>query len=584
MVDPLPIRHSLRRLTPARLGMDLRAGLNVSLLAFPQCMAYSLIAGVPIQYGLMCFIAASLVGPLFGSSRMNSYGPSNATSVLLLSTFLALQLTDAAMLAALPVIVLLAGVFLIMGALLRVATLIQYVSRTVITGYITAAALLIIANQVKNALGFSIPKVSSFFGVVTETALNLGATHWPSLLLSVLTAACYYGLRRYPLLPGVAITLLLMTGLATLMNHYGLGIATLDSLTESTFRIAGFAIGFELIGQLAGASLTLAFLITLEAGSIGKSLAARTGDRLDANQEMFGLGMANIASSLFGGMAASASLTRSTLNGQSGAYSGLCNIFAALIVAAMLLTLSGLIGYIPRPALAVLVITIGISLLNPRSIKIVSTATQSDRIVFYVTTAAGLLLALDVAIYLGTALSILLFLRKVARPEMVEYSFNDAGHLAQIQARKERQIQEVSIVHVEGELFFGAAELFRDQIRRVCEDPNLKIVVLKLRNAHNMDATSVMALEELIRYMKERDRHLLLSEARADILRVLRNSGMLAILGEENVFTDHPQNPTYSTAQALKRAKNILGTSEANVSIYVDPERDRQKRQGGSDE
>lgn len=561
------------------LTADARAGLNVALLAFPQAMAYALIAGIPIQYGLFCYIAASLIGPLFGSSRLNSYGPSNATSVLLLSVFLALQLPPEETLLALPVIVCLAGIFLVVGAYLHVATLIQYVSQTVITGYITAAALLIIGNQVKNALGFSIPPVSSFIGVVTSTASQLPQTHWPSLLLSLFTLGVYLLLRRWPMLPNVAVTLVVATIASVALNHFDLAVATLDEIRLADWSPGLAAFNLERVSQFATAALTLAFLITLEAGSIGKSLAARVGDRLNANQEMFGLGMANLASAFCGGTAASASLTRSSLNRQSGARSALTNVFGGLIVLMLLLGLSNFIQLIPKPSLAVVVILIGVGLLNRHNIRIVLRATNSDGSVFAATVATGLLLSLDTAIYVGTILSIVLFLRKVARPEMVEYAFNEEGHLAALKEDDSRRATpEVSIVHVEGELFFGAAELFRDQIRRVCEDPNLKVVILKMRNAHHLDATGVMALEELINHMRERDRHLILSETRRDIFRVLMRSGVIDVLDRRNLFSDISSNPTASTARALKRAREILGDEDANVSIYFDRVRDEQKK------
>jgi len=161
---------------------------------------------------------------------------------------------------------------------------------------------------------------------------------------------------------------------------------------------------------------------------------------------------------------------------------------------------------------------------------------------------------------------------------MVEYAFNDKGELAQTSDTVKRDTPEVSIVHVEGELFFGAAELFRDQTRRICDDPNLKVVILKMRNAHHMDATGVMALEELVRYMNELGRYLILSEAKADLIRVLKNSGLYDFIEERNIFRDDPSNPTMSTAKALRRAKEHLGDLEANVSIYVDEIKDRQKR------
>jgi SulP family sulfate permease len=115
-------------------------------------------------------------------------------------------------------------------------------------------------------------------------------------------------------------------------------------------------------------------------------------------------------------------------------------------------------------------------------------------------------------------------------------------------------------------------------MRRICEEPNLKIVILKMRNAHNMDATGVMALEELLLYMSEKGRYLILSEVKADMVRVLRNSGLYEEIEERNIFRDEPGNPTMSTARALKRAKEHLGDDLADVSIYVDPIRDKTKQ------
>jgi len=203
-------------------------------------------------------------------------------------------------------------------------------------------------------------------------------------------------------------------------------------------------------------------------------------------------------------------------------------------------------------------------------------ATRSDAIVFVTTFIGTLLFRLDTAIYFGAGISILLFLRKAAMPELVEYTFTDDGQLSQLQDNKRTQ-PEISIIHVEGELFFGAVELFRDQMRRIVEDPNLKIVVLKMRNAHHLDATSVLSLEELIIYMKDLDRYLLVSEARKDVVRVLKNSGLLEIIGRENIFPDVTQNPTLSTARALKRAQELLGDEKAEISIYVDQAKTAKK-------
>jgi SulP family sulfate permease len=277
-------------------------------------------------------------------------------------------------------------------------------------------------------------------------------------------------------------------------------------------------------------------------------------------------------------MPASGSLTRSSLSATSGGRSVLASYLSGVMVFIGAFVLGPYTRFIPQSTLAVLVIAIGISLLNKHAIRIVTRATKSDAVVFFTTFISGLIMPLDTAIYIGVGISIVLFLKKVARPEMVEYAFNEEGYLAEMDKPEQRAIPEVSIVHVEGELFFGAADLFRDQMRRICEDPNLKIVVLKMRNAHNMDATAVMALEELLRYMGEKDRYLILSEVKAELIRVLKNSGLYDYIEGRNIFSDEPSNPTLSTAKALKRAKEHLGDTTANVSIYVDPVLDKQKK------
>ncbi len=572
-----PLFKRLPHYTVQRSLDDLRSATNLAMMAFPQGMAYALIAGLPIQYGLYAFIGASLVGPFLSSSRFSSYGPSNATAVLILSTFLALNMSPSEMLISVPILGLLAGLYLIIGAFANVARLIQYISRTVITGYITAAALLIIVNQIKNVLGLDIPKSSSFFAVLYHNITHITATHWPALLLAVLSTGTYiFFQRKFKKLPGVALTILLMGGLAAGMNAQQWNVATLDSIRLDEWRFAMIALDPHRISGLATAALALAFLITLESTSIGKSLASRAGDRLNANQEMLGLGAANIGSALVGGMPSSSSLTRSSLNYRSGAWSGLSNVYAAIIVLVLLVALSPLIRFIPVPTLAVVVIAIGISLFNKHQILIVSRATKSDAITFFVTLSAGVFLALDTAIYLGSATAILLFLRKVAEPELVEYTFSDEGVLCELDQGQTRPDPEISIVHVEGELFFGASEVFYNQTRRVCEDPNLKVLILKLRNAHRLDASAVLALEELLQFMREKERYLIICEARKDTIRIFKNSGLLEAIGRDNIFTDNTTNLTASAAAAIRRAKTLLQGQEAKVSIYVGTEKHEQ--------
>ena len=583
-----PLSQSLKGYQASYFGGDLRAGLNVALLAFPQGMAYALIAGLPIQYGIYGSAIAAMVAPIFAKSPLITLGPTNATSVMLLSAFASLGIVGTEKLGMVPLLIFMVGFFIALGAYFKVANLVQYISRSVITGYITAAALLIITNQIPKSLGLEMPgKGATFYESAMLMCQSIHTVHWATVAVSIVTAVLFFALnKKFKSLPNVAISLLAISALTEFVieklhiqflgRESNIQFLTGINAADWSFQAPDFSLSSLHI--LASPALAIALLCILEGISIGKSLAAKTGARLDANQAMFSIGMANIACAFFSGMPASGSLTRSTLCSTSGGRTVLASYISGVIVFISAFAFGPFTQYIPQCTLAVLVIAIGISLINKHAIRIVTMTTKSDAVVFGATFGSGLFMPLDTAIYVGVGTSIVLFLKKVARPEMVEYTFNEEGQLAEMHALEQRSVPQVSIVHVEGELFFGAADLFRDQMRRICEEPNLKIVVLKMRNAHNLDATGVMALEELLLYMEEKGRYLILSEVKASMLKVLKNSGLYAKIEERNIFTDEPSNPTMSTAKALKRAKEHLGDSQADVSIYIDPIRDKTKQ------
>jgi len=585
-IDPFPMRKVLGSYDSSSFKADLRAGLNVALLAFPQGMAYALIAGLPIEYGIYGSAVAAIFGSLFSGSRFIMLGPTNATSVILLGTFATLGMVNAnGMLSAeaiglLPNVLVLSGVILLIAAFLRVAGMVQFISRTVITGYVTAAAILILANQAKNVLGFhfsSEDTPTTTFEVVRLTLLHLGEISPSAMILSAGTAIVYLFLqRKFPAWPNVAITLVLASIVSYAFLRKDGGPESLQSFQVDLSMINLPSPDLATIQSLLGAAAAIALLSALEGISIGKSLAASQGGRVDVNQEAYSLGMANLGCACFSGMPASGSLTRSTLNVNSGAVTPVASLLAGVLVLGGAFAFAEQVRHVPLPALATLVVFIGASLISLREIRRVSRATRADTITFYVTLGCGLFISLQVAVFAGIIVSIGLFLRKVSAPELVEYVFTEEGQLTELSKKKKRPTPEVSIVHVEGELFFAAAELFREQIRRVCEDTNLKVLVLKLRNAHHMDATSILALEELLDYMNGRGGHVMLCEIRKDILRIFRDSGFLLRLNRRNLFPDTPRNPTLSAAKALRRARYIMGNKDTKVTIFAEQLKKKQ--------
>ena len=598
-LDPLPILDTLRRYTREKFRADGKAALNVSLLDIPQGIAYAAIAELPIVFGIACSATASIIAPLFAGSRHTILGPTNATAFMLFGFFAVEPALAARETQLVPLLVMMVGLFCLFGSILRVADLLQYVSRSVLVGYVSGAAVLIMTNQFKHLLGVAYEvdqqRPRSFVGLVDALVRSLPQADWGPVIIGATTFALFMAMRRWkPRWPNLAIILILVSavfgtliqqGVAPFANSARFRTFTPEDLMPSLPQFARPGI-FEDISSLVAVALAVAFLACLENTLMAKTIASRSGDRADVNQDMFAVGAANFASAIAGGMPASGSLLRSTLNFSSGArtrmssiYSGLLVLSAALLIAWLPKFGVSLIDYVPKAALAALVIGIALALINRHNIRICARSTPDDAAVLITTFVSTLIAPLHVAIFVGVALSVTLFLRKASRPHLVEYEFSDAGELRQMGEKRQRPNPAISIVHVEGDLFFGAAELFRTQIQRTAADPSLKIMILRLKNARHLDATSVLALEDLVKFMRANDRHLLISGATRDVYRVLKNSGVLATVqegadrkaGESNIFLNRPSNPNLSTRDALKRAQQLLGGEKAEVRIFYDP-------------
>ena len=595
----LPHIGPVSKYSGAKLGADIRAAGNVTLLALPQAIAYAAIAGLDVIYGLVSAAITAMIAPFFASSRYNVLGPTNATAFMLFSFFSVNSTLQSRIPELLPLLVLLIALCSLIGAVLKVADLLQYVSRSVLVGYMAGAAVLIIGNQLKPLLGLDAyvnsEKTATFFGLVAELVISLVHTNWVPLVIGSVTFLIYYAFRRWKKTwPAFSIALVLGSAIFGPLIHFNVGPFT----GQATFTTFGFAELiptmptllrdgiFDDISALLGIALAIAFLASLENTLMAKSIASQTGDRLDSNQDMLSIGYANLGSALAGGMPASGSLTRSSLNFHSGAatkaapvYTGIFTLILVVLIAWSGETGLNLIDYIPRAALAVLIIAISFSLLNIRQIRICLRSTGDDALVIVLTFLATLLAPLHVAIFIGVAISITLFLRKASKPFLTEYEFNETGELREMEGKRARPIPAISIVHVEGDLFFGASELFRTQVQHIVADPAIKVIILRLKNARHLDATSVMALEDLASFMRRNSLHLLISGATKDVYKVLKRSGILETLqqganrtqGESNIFLTMPSNPNISTRDALRRAQQLLGTKEADVRIFYDP-------------
>ena len=598
-IDFLPRIGSPRDYSKDLFGADLRAAFNVTMLALPQAIAYAAIAGLDIIYGVVCASVAAMTAPFFSSSKFNVLGPTNATAFMLFSFFATHPELRFRIPELLPLLVILIAVVSMVGAVLKIADLLQYVSRSVLVGYMAGAAVLIIGNQLKPLLGVSPfidpDNTATFFGLVGELLKSLPHIDWVPVLIGAGTLGIYFIFRRWKKTwPAFSIALLLGSAIFGPLIHFGIQ----PFAGQSTFSTFGFAELiptaphifhkeiFKDISMMLGLALAIAFLASLENTLMAKSISSQTGDKVDVNQDMLSIGFANLTSALAGGMPASGSLTRSMLNFRSGAQTKAAPVFTGIftLILVILIGWSGetglnIIDYIPTAALAVLVIAVSFSLFNVHQIRICLRSTSDDAVVIVFTFLSTLLAPLHVAIFIGVAISITLFLRKASKPYLTEYEFNETGELREKAGAHARPIPAISIVHVEGDLFFGASEIFRTQIQRTVADPAISVIILRLKNARHLDATSVMALEDLVHFMRRKGLHLLISGATKDVYKVLKRSGILETLqegadrkqGESNIFLTMPSNPNISTRDALRRAQQLLGTKNAEVRIFYDP-------------
>ena len=232
-LDIFPFRRTLKKYSKAIFYADVKAGANVALLEFPQAMAYALLAGFPVAFGLYASAVGCIIGPLLASSRYIILGPTNATSIMVLSTFLALNFDDAEKLIALPLLLLMTGVFMMIGATLKVAGMIKYISQSVLVGYITAAALLIIIHQVDIILGSPRVHAVTFFEVILENLYQWDQVQWQSIAVGLFTLLTYLVVKRWlDRWPTIAATLAIVSLSIYFLKDFGLSIDLIESLNS----------------------------------------------------------------------------------------------------------------------------------------------------------------------------------------------------------------------------------------------------------------------------------------------------------------------------------------------------------------
>ena len=562
-----PLAGWLAHYRRSELLPDAFAGLNVALIAFPQAMVYALMAGIPVKYGLYGALLAAVATALFSGSRVLNMGPTNSTAVVLLSSFAALGISTDRYYLFGPCLLVLTGIFLVVGAFLNIASLVRYVSKSVIFGYMYAVITIMIVRQIHNALGFDLtfsdPAQQAFFDTLCATVAGLGKTDGTSLSMCILCIVLFYGWRKlFPCSPVIALTVLSLTITGIVLTRcFHVPLQTLRAVNIGDWHPSLLGFTGAHVRDLSGAALMLSFVALIDGTTILQTLSARMGKRCNVNQMVFGMGLANILCGLGSGMPASCSLTRSAANYVSGAKTAVASLFCALFCFLGIVIFGPFLNFIPKSGLSMLIILLGIGLFEKHSLKIILKADRADACVFAWTLLSAFLFPLHVAIFLGILISVALFLKKAALPTLHEIDREPVG------AAHGNDAGEISVIHATGHLFFGSAEVFRDQIRTLCKRPQLKVIVIKLRRILYIDATCLLALEELLRYMRANDRRLILTEVSPQALEIFKRSGLYETVGADFIFLDDEEQTQQPTQVAIECARRIIGNGNATVRL-----------------
>jgi SulP family sulfate permease len=322
------------------------------------------------------------------------------------------------------------------------------------------------------------------------------------------------------------------------------------------------------VHDLLPAAFALATLGLIETVAIGKTIAAQTGSRIEPNQEAFAQGAANFASSFFQCIPGSGSFTRSALDHSAGAATRFAAVYNAVFVAALFLMFGDFVKHIPLASLAAVLGVIGFQLIDWRYLVRVARTNWADTTVCLITFAATLVAPLEWAIFIGIGVNLALYLRNAARLHMNEMVQTAAGPFFERPIHDRSGEKQVIFLQLEGELFFGVADELRDHLSSLSRS-EVRIVILRLKRTHSIDATVLHVLEQFTKDMHRRNGYVILCGVREELMATLRAYGLIDLLGKQNVFA--ASIGVFSSAKrALERAKELVGKSIDDSKIDVD--------------
>jgi SulP family sulfate permease len=523
---------------------DIAAGLTGAVVVLPQGVAFATIAGMPPEYGLYAGMVPAVIAALFGSSWHLVSGPTTAASIVLfsaLSAFAEPGSVDYVRLAL--TLTFMVGVIELVLGIARLGTLVNFISHAVVVGFTAGAALLIAGNQIKHFLGIEMARGLSFHEILVQTARHYDQMSIAVAAVGAVTLAAGMASRRFfPKVPYMIVAMVVGSVVAAVMN-VALGgaetIPTVGALPASLPPLSAPDFSLKTLRDLAPAAFAVTLFALTEAVSISRSLAVRSGQYIDGNQEFIGQGLSNLAGSFFSGYVATGSFNRSGVNFQAGAKTPLAAVFAGLLLICIVLLVAPYAAYLPNAAMAAILFLVAWGLIDLHHIKKIIATSRSETVVLTITFFATLLLDLEFAIFLGVMASLVSYLYRTSRPQVLarvpdpqlpNRKFNTTSAALP-------ECPQLKIVRVDGSLFFGAVNPVREALQRFeAERPEQKHLALVAHGINFIDVAGAEFLAQEAARRRQRGGGLYLIRPKEGLCAPMRSGGYLDEIGRENVF------------------------------------------------
>jgi SulP family sulfate permease len=527
----------------ASLRADFIAGLTGAVIVLPQGVAFATIAGLPPQYGLYTAMVTPIIAALFGSSRHLISGPTTAISIVVFASvshhatpgtpeFITLALT----------MTFLAGVYQLAFGLARLGVLVNFVSHTVVMGFTAGAAILIATSQLKHVLGIPIPRGESFAHTWADIYRQLDQSNLTVLGIALVTLLTAVVVKRlFPRLPNLLLGLIAGSLAAAVAGGAEQGVtfvgqipAQLPPLSMPNFSVAA-------IRQLAPEAFAVALLGLIEAVSIARSVATKSHQRIDGNQEFIGQGLSNMVGSFFSSYAGSGSFTRSGINYQAGAQTPMAAIFAAVVLMLMVLLIAPLTAYLPVAAMGGVILLVAYGLIDFHHIWETLTKSRGETAILLVTFFATLFLELEFAIYLGVLLSLILFLARTSRPDIVTLApdSHDPGHrLTNVESKPVSECPQLKIIRIDRAIYFGSVNYIQSRLDAITEKEGIVHILIDAARMNYIDMAGAEMLVLENRRLRARGGGLYICGLKSSVWQFIAEGRYVRAIGPD-AFFDH---------------------------------------------